>query len=351
MENSSTTTEIIFTSRLEEELGRLIAGYPDNRIFVATESNVKRLWLHDHPFLQSYPGVVIPAGEEHKQLTSVTAIWNFLTDSGADRKSLLVNIGGGMLTDLAGFAASTFKRGIAFINIPTTLLSQVDASVGGKTGFNLRGLKNEIGTFTEPRAVLIDPRFLGTLDRENFLSGYAEMIKHGLIAHPGHLQDLEAYDTEKVDPGRLLPIIRQSVEIKNNFVVRDPRENGIRKALNFGHTTGHAIESLVMEQGKPLLHGFAVAWGMIAELFLSTRVCGFPETETHRISQWISHLFGKFPLSPGHFEQLITLMGHDKKNEAGGINFTLISAPGLIEIDKYCGREEILDALAYLYTF
>ncbi len=277
-------------------------------------------------------------------------IWTFLSQQGADRKSLLVNIGGGMLTDLAGFAASTFKRGIPFVNIPTTLLSQVDASVGGKTGFNFNGLKNEIGTFREPLAVLLHTDFLKTLDRANLLSGFAEMVKHGLIFDPVHLAELAHFDPDHLNYAEFQEIIRHSVEVKKHFVINDPLEKNIRKALNFGHTIGHAIESLAMESGQPVLHGYAVAWGMAAELFLSSELCGFPQEETHRLSQWIKNLYGRAPLNSGHVARLLEFMGHDKKNEAGQINFTLLSAPGYFEINRHGSTKQITASLNYLCT-
>lgn len=364
MEYSKETTEIIFTPSAEESLASLLQGFQADQVLLATEQTVERLWLHAHPYFGRFPMVVLPAGEEQKKLSSVAQVWEFLSRSGASRRSILINVGGGMLTDLVGFAASTFKRGIGFINIPTTLLSQVDASVGGKTGFNFLGLKNEIGTFTEPLAVIIDTHFLSTLDRGNFLSGFAEMIKHGLIADPGHLQELMDYQPDATisqrwqlpapdgeeERERLSSIIRRSVAIKKHFVDQDPREKGIRKALNFGHTTGHAIESLALEAGEPLLHGYAVAWGMIAELHLSVSHCGFPRDEAVRMTRWIRHLYGEFPSLPGRFKDLHDLMSHDKKNEAGRINFTLLSSPGKILIDQYCSEEEILAALKILYN-
>ncbi|HZH72537.1 MAG TPA: 3-dehydroquinate synthase family protein, partial [Mariniphaga sp.] len=245
------------------------------------------------------------------------------------------------------FAASTFKRGIDFINIPTTLLSQVDASVGGKTGFNFNGLKNEIGTFREPVAVIINPEYLKTLDEENFLSGFAEMIKHGLIHSPSHLQELKDFQFEAINYSSLEEIIRHSVEVKQYFVENDPTEKNIRKALNFGHTAGHAFESLAMEQKRPVLHGFAVAWGMITELYLSTMNCGFPLSSCHEISKWLHELYGRFELNSIDFDRLYELMLHDKKNEAGNINFTLLPEIGRIEINKNCGRQEIYEALDY----
>ncbi len=350
MDNSTYRTEIIFTPSPEEELDRIIAGNAGNKLFLATETTVEKLWLRNNVFFGKFSTVVIPAGEENKKLSSVETIWRFLSQHGADRKSLLINIGGGMLTDLAGFAASTFKRGIDFINVPTTLLSQVDASVGGKTGFNFNGLKNEIGTFREPLAVIIHTGFLKTLDQANLRSGFAEMVKHGLIFDPVHLARLEHFNLDDPDYRVLQEMIRQSVGIKKHFVVNDPLEKNIRKALNFGHTVGHAIESMAMESGHPVLHGFAVAWGMTAELFLSAEVCRFPQEETYRISQWIRKTYGKAPLNPGDSARLYELMGHDKKNEAGKIRFTLLTAPGHYEINQSCRREQVLAALDHLFT-
>jgi 3-dehydroquinate synthase len=340
-------SDIIFPDKLYDDLEPWVAGYHRGKIFLATESNVNRLWLDQDKFFRNFPKVVVPAGEDNKKLSSVEAIWEFLSHSGADRKSLMINIGGGMLTDLAGFAASTFKRGFDFINIPTTLLSQVDASVGGKTGFNFNGLKNEIGTFQEPKAVFIYTPFLQTLDSSNFLSGYAEMIKHGLIHAPEHLQELMVFQVDPVDYVSLREMILHSVEIKKHFVTNDPFEKNIRKALNFGHTIGHAIESLAMLQKRPVLHGFAVAWGMTAELFLSAEICGFPMMEVDRISQWIRQLFGTISLESADFEELWNIMQHDKKNEGNLINFTLLSAIGKFEINQNCSKDLVMESLQY----
>ena len=291
--------------------------------------------------------VVIPPGENNKKIESVVKIWEFLSQKGADRKSLLINIGGGMLTDLAGFAAATFKRGIDFLNVPTTLLSQVDASVGGKTGINFNGLKNEIGTFKEPVAVIINTNFLKTIDHENFISGFAEMIKHGLIDNTDHLAKLKKFDIENIDYDLLQEIIRQSVNVKEFFVANDLTEKNIRKTLNFGHTFGHAFESLSMEQNRPILHGFAVAYGMIAELFLSVEVCDFPKTDFEELSKWLLKIYGKFKISDSDFGRLFELMTHDKKNESERINFTLLPEIGKMKIDQTCEKELIFKALTY----
>ena len=348
MGSFTNNSQVLFSDDLFRDLSPVISGYAERKVFLATETNVNRVWLENTGFLPEFPKVIVPAGEENKKLASVELIWRFLSNSSADRRSLLINIGGGMLTDLAGFAASTFKRGIDFINIPTTLLSQVDASVGGKTGFNFNGLKNEIGTFREPQTVLIHTPFLRTLDVYNFISGYAEMIKHGLIYSPDHLEELMSFDTANIDYGILKEMIRHSVEIKEYFVLNDPTEKNIRKALNFGHTAGHAIESLAMEQNRPVLHGYAVAWGMVAELFLSEENCGIPSSDVSRISGFIKNLYGSFPLQEDDFQKIWELMLHDKKNEGDRINFTLLSGIGKYEINRICRKEQVMESLKFL---
>lgn len=350
MGNSKIYSKIIFSRSLEDELIPWMNKYPKGKIFLATETTVDQLWISklDSFFSrQGIPKVVIPSGENNKKIESVEKIWEFLSKNGGDRTSLLINVGGGMLTDLAGFAATTFKRGIDFLNVPTTLLSQVDASVGGKTGINFNGLKNEIGTFKEPVAVIINTDFLKTINRENFISGFAEMIKHGLIHSPEHLEELKTFDFENIDYDLLQEIIRHSVNVKEYFVSNDLTEQNIRKALNFGHTIGHAFESFAMEQNRPVLHGFAVAYGMIAELFLSVEKCGFPKNDFEKLNEWLLSIYGKFEISENDFERLFERMTHDKKNESGRINFTLLPGIGQIEINQNCEKELIFEALKY----
>lgn len=350
MVNSNIASKIIYSRLLEEELQVWIDKYPKGKVFLATEETVDSIWLADLTLFLDRNGikkVVIPPGENNKKIESVSKIWAFLSENGGDRKSLLINIGGGMLTDLAGFAATTFKRGIDFLNVPTTLLSQVDASVGGKTGINFGGLKNEIGTFKEPVAVLINTDFLKTIDDENFISGYAEMIKHGLIYSPAHLEELKDFDLFRIDYDKLQEIIRHSVNVKEYFVTNDLTEKNIRKALNFGHTIGHAFESLAMEQNKRMLHGFAVAYGMATELYLSVKTCGFPEKDFYEMMGWINNLYGKPEFSKNDYDRIFELMTHDKKNEAGKINFTLLSQPGKIEINRNCAKDLIYEALDF----
>jgi 3-dehydroquinate synthase len=350
MDNSKIYSKIIYSNTPNEDLTEWIKGYESGKIFIATEENVDRLWISRFSNVMNafaIPKVVIPAGEPSKMLDSAIKVWEFLSQNGADRKSLLINIGGGMLTDLAGFAASTFKRGIDFLNIPTTLLSQVDASVGGKTGINFNGLKNEIGTFKDPVAVIIDTEFLNTLDHPNFLSGFAEMIKHGMIKNPDHLEELKSFDLNNISYKNLQSIIQNSVNVKEYFVINDPTEKNIRKALNFGHTAGHAFESLALDQNRPVLHGFAIAWGMIVELFLSVKNCGFDEKYCLELTKWLFNIYGKFEMTGNDFQQLIRLMTHDKKNESGRINFTLLSGPGRVRINQNCNEELIMNALQY----
>ena len=350
MGNSTICSKIIYSRFPEQELKNWVEKYTPGKVFLATEDTVNEIWLSKFDDFFTSNGikkVVIQSGENNKKIESVAKIWAFLSENGGDRKSLLINIGGGMLTDLSGFAATTFKRGIDFINVPTTLLSQVDASVGGKTGINFGGYKNEIGTFKEPVAVIINTDFLKTIDKENFISGFAEMIKHGLIFNPEHLEELRKFNLENIDYEHLQKVIRDSVNVKEYFVANDPTEKNIRKALNFGHTIGHAFESYAMQQNKPIHHGFAVAYGMIAELFLSVKKCSFPLTDFEELTNWLLKLYGKFEISENDFAALLELMTHDKKNEEGRINFTLLSETGKIEINQNCEKAFIIEALNY----
>jgi len=344
---------IIFSQQITKELEKIIDSFPKGKTFLLTEETPEKLCL---PLIQPLIDkkgilkVVIPGGENNKSTESVTKVWEFLSKNGADRKSLLINVGGGLLTDLGGFAASTFKRGISFVNVPTTLLSQVDASVGGKTGINFNGLKNEIGVFNNPCKVIIDTDFLKTLDDKNFLSGFAEMIKHGLIKSPEHLKKLLDYDLNKKDLTELQKIIKESVDIKEWFVKKDPTEKNIRKALNFGHTAGHAFESYALHNGRPILHGYAVIYGIIAELYLSYKKTRLDKKILDDITGWIIKEYGKFEISENDEEPLFNLMTHDKKNENNLINFTLITKPGEVKINNVCSKQEIMESLNYYRT-
>ena len=350
MLTSNSQSTIIYSREIVQQSEQIISNFEGRKIFFLTEENTEKLCLpHLKPLIEKYriSGAVIKPGENAKSISSVEQVWQFLSQSGADRKSLLINIGGGMLIDLGGFAASTFKRGISFVNIPTTLLAQVDASIGGKTGINFNGLKNEIGVFNEPFAVLINTDFLKTLDNENFLSGYAEMLKHGLIKDGDHWNELMNFDLEHVNYYHLQEIISHSVDIKKWHVENDPTEKNIRKALNFGHTFGHAFESYALHKGTPILHGYAIAYGMMAELYLSHKVSGFPFEKMQKINQWLINTYRKFSVKSEDFDILYNLMTHDKKNENSKINFTLLSGIGQVEINKNCSLELLFEALEY----
>jgi 3-dehydroquinate synthase len=278
--------------------------------------------------------IEIEPGEANKTIKTCIEVWHVLTDLGAERKSLLINLGGGVVTDLGGFAASTFKRGIDFINVPTTLLAMVDAAIGGKTGVDLGSIKNQVGVINNPEAVLVDTTFLETLPAEEMRSGLAEMLKHGLITDKGYwnnFTDLNGLTTD--DIGRL---IHRSVEIKTEIVLQDPNENGIRKILNFGHTMGHAIESYFLENENKttLLHGEAVAIGMILEAHFSLEKKYITTGEYIEIKSVISSIFEKVSFTPEDIDAIIKLLVHDKKNEFGAVNFVLLQGLGRAVINQ-----------------
>ncbi|MFT3737700.1 MAG: 3-dehydroquinate synthase [Breznakibacter sp.] len=343
-------SDVYIAENLRADLSELLKGYHKEKIFVLTDKNA---YKNCFPKINQVDGIsedrtiVIEPGDDHKHIFTTVEIWKKLSHMGADRKSLLINLGGGMPTDMGGFAASTFKRGMRFINIPTTLLSQVDASVGGKTGINFEGFKNEIGVFNQAHAVLVDTSFLDTLDKPNILSGFAEMIKHTLIYSAEAWTELKQFNLKQINLHDLKPLVADSIRIKEYFVDADPTEKGIRKALNFGHTLGHAIESFALKSGKPLLHGYAVAYGMVAELYLSHVKLGFPLEEAQRIGKTIMGIYGSYPIDAVHNRTLYQLTQHDKKNDGDRINFTLLEAPGKVKIDINCSQSEIESALNF----
>ena len=344
---------IIISKDFKKELTAAINECEHDRIFVLTDTNTAKYCL---PVLNSSQCltvncelITIGASDLEKTLDSVSHVWQKLQSGGATRHSLLINLGGGMVTDLGGFAASTFKRGINFINIPTTLLAMVDASVGGKTGINFGGLKNEIGVFRDANCVIINTQFLKTLDTENIRSGYAEMLKHGLINREGRrmMDELLAYDIANPDLDVLARMIGESVEVKEKIVMEDPLEHGIRKALNVGHTIGHAFESWAMAHNKPVFHGYAVAYGIIPELYLACTKTDFPQDVMRRIVYYIKEVYGTLPITCDDYPELLELMTHDKKNTAGTINFTLLGGIGDIRINQTATKEEIQEALDF----
>ncbi|MBR5728937.1 MAG: 3-dehydroquinate synthase [Prevotella sp.] len=343
---------IIISRNINEELATAISECEHDKLFVLTDENTERFcWplIKDFFCLRKANLIVIKSGDTHKNLESVSHVWSELQRMGATRHSCLINLGGGMVTDLGGFAASAFKRGIDFINIPTTLLSMVDASVGGKTGINFGGLKNEIGVFKESKFVILATQFLKTLDHENILSGYAEMLKHGLISDEKTWAQLLTFIENDLSShlSSLSKLLADSVKVKERIVEEDPLEKGIRKALNVGHTVGHAFESYAMNTGRPILHGYAVAYGIIAELYLSVVKCGFPQDKFRQTVNTIRRYYGQLQVTCDDYPALLELMTHDKKNTSGQINFTLLGNIGDIRINQTATEEEIKEALDF----
>jgi 3-dehydroquinate synthase len=343
--------QIIRSNHINNDLSDLLYQLEYRDLFVLTDKNTAQFCL---PKLETIPQIreakkiQILAGDENKTLQSMASVWKFLSQNGANRQSLLINLGGGMLTDLGGLAAATFKRGIRFINVPTTLLGAVDAAVGGKTGINFNGLKNEIGVFCPAEAVLIDARFFKTLDMTNLLSGYAEMLKHALLHSEKSLNGLLVFNFEMIDYEKLNDLLFESVLVKERIVEQDPIERGIRKALNLGHTFGHAFESLSLERNQPVPHGYAVAWGLVCELYLSYLKLGFDRNILSKITRFVRENYGGFAFDCNHYEHLFQLMQHDKKNDSSDINFTLLKAISKIEINQTADKQEIEAAWDYL---
>jgi 3-dehydroquinate synthase len=342
--------QIIRCTDIINDLTSFLRSLNYDELFLLTDENTQK---HCLPFIQKIPeiqsakAISIPAGDENKTLDTLSQIWKFLSANGANRKSALINLGGGMLTDLGGFAAATFKRGIRFINVPTTLLGAVDAAVGGKTGINFNGLKNEIGAFAPAIAVFIDSSFFKTLDRPNLLSGYAEMLKHALLDSPAALDKILHFDLYDIDYQQLNELLFESVLVKERIVKEDPTEQGIRKALNLGHTFGHAFESLSYEIKRPISHGYAVAWGLVCELYLSFMKRNFDPKELMRITRFVKKNYGVFAFDCNQYQHLYELMQHDKKNESGRILFTLLQSVGSIEINQTASQQEIDEVLDF----
>ena len=341
------------------QLYACLSTVPQGQVFVLTDTHTKELCL---PLFAesigeiSYHLLVLEAGEKSKNLSSVQLVWDFLMEPHATREAVLVNLGGGMITDLGGFAAATYMRGIRFVNIPTTLLAMVDASSGGKTGFDYQGVKNLIGTFTLPLATLIYPDLLRTLPTNELLSGFAEMLKHALIASKEEwvklLQLIEAELPQEqfVEALGKLGALQASIKIKEKIVAQDPCEAGLRKILNFGHTIGHAIESAALEKNAQP-HGYCVLWGMVAEVYLSVVKLDCPREVLQQLTQVMLQYYGRPQCDCKQREQLIQRMYQDKKNSANRTpNFTLLRAVGEPVINQYVSEEDINEALEYLFS-
>jgi len=339
-------------------LRALVAKGNYTKIAVLVDNNTYR---HCFPyFLQSIDfevvAIEIPAGELHKGLDTCRFIWSEMMRLGLDRRSLLINLGGGVVGDMGGFCAATYLRGIDFVQVPTTLLSQVDASVGGKLAIDFNRVKNSIGVFQNPVAVLVDPTFLKTLPLSEIRSGFAEVFKHALIADAAQWRELQQItDLLAVDWAKYLA---PSLSIKKRIVEEDPTEKGIRKALNFGHTIGHAVESVslgINDQSpitnhQSLLHGEAVALGIICESWLSHKILGLSTAELNEIVAFVQRFYPHWPLTEEDFPAVFDIMKKDKKNVGGRINFTLLPALGEARIDQFCEVGVIEEALRF-YRF
>lgn len=343
--------QVVFGNSGYNTLNNILKEKKHSILFILVDSNTHEYCLSH--FLQNLETdqtieiIEIDPGEEYKNLETCTGVWNVLSELNADRKSLLINLGGGVVTDLGGFVACCFKRGIDFINIPTTLLAMVDASVGGKTGVDLGSLKNQIGVISNPDLVLVDPYFLGTLPMEELRSGYAEMLKHGLIHSQSYWDAVKDADFSKFED--LGELIRQSVEIKNEVVLKDPYEKDLRKSLNYGHTLGHAIESLFIEDSSKnrLLHGEAIAVGMILANYLSREITGFDNTLCDEVSKAILDFYQPVSFTEQDIEDIIKLLKYDKKNSHGTVYFVLLSKIGSPVLNQEVSNELIFNAFDY----
>ncbi|WKK64735.1 3-dehydroquinate synthase [Lutimonas zeaxanthinifaciens] len=340
-----------FQDEAYRSLGNYLNENSHSKVFILVDTNTEKYclpgFLESAQFNLNYEVIQIKAGEEFKHIETCNYLWNTLSEKGADRKSLMINLGGGVITDMGGFVASTFKRGIKFINIPTTLLSMVDASVGGKTGVDLGVLKNQIGLFSNPEMVLVDMNFLKTVTDREMRSGLAEIIKYGFTF------DKQLWDTiqqfTKIDLEKINDLVYRSVEIKNDVVLKDLLENDLRKSLNFGHTIGHAIESyfLESEDKQNLTHGEAIAAGMVIELYYSSKVFNFPFSLTESLRSFVLDFYGPVNLKKEDFSAIMDLMKFDKKNVSGKVNFVLLDTIENCKLDIQLSPELIEEGLLY----
>ncbi len=337
---------VIFSTSIASDLEKVLSGISFSQLFVLTDQNTEQ---HCLPKLKSiFPSdtvfKTVSAGEKNKNLSTCSDIWSSMTKAALDRKALFINIGGGVIGDMGGFCASIYKRGIRFINIPTTLLSQVDASVGGKLGVDFEGLKNHLGTFNEPETVMISTKFLATLPHEELRSGYAEIIKHGLIQDKSYFENLSLENWENQN---WMELIQHSVGIKKQVVTSDPKEAGLRKVLNYGHTIGHAFESHFLDGPNHLLHGEAIAIGMICEGYLSHKKFNLSADELNIINKTFLSIYGKFSFSESDFGPILDLCLQDKKNEGSVLMFSLLKKIGDCSYNIPVSRDEIKEAILY----
>lgn len=347
----STNYSILFNEDAYQQLNKYLSQKQVTTIFVLVDENTYKYcypkFISNLSNFKEIKIIKIKAGEIHKNISTCVDVWNKLTDLEADRKSILINLGGGMVNDLGGFVASTYKRGIKFINIPTTLLSMVDASVGSKTGVDLGNLKNLIGLFSNPEMVLIDSSYLKTLSKREMHSGIAEILKYGLTFDSELLNDIK--NDKWKDISDLNNIIYRSIAIKNNVVLQDPKEENLRKVLNYGHTVGHAIESYFLEHNslENLTHGEAIAIGMVVETYLSYKLYNFPLKELTNLKTFIHKTFGQTVIDSSHYPSILNLMKHDKKNINGSVRYILLKDISDFIINATAPLELVIEGLDY----
>ncbi len=342
--------QLIFTNDVAKRLDQHIDQAATHGVFIISDVNTDCLVVPrlrgESRYLAAAPSIVVEAGDYNKNLESLTSIWEQMGHLGVTRHSLIINVGGGVVTDIGGFAAATFKRGVPFVNIPTTLLGAVDAAVGGKTGINFNGYKNEVGAFAPAEAVILSTKYFSTLPECEMLSGYAEMLKHGLLSGRRAYDELLAYNVTDGDDAALLAMLEESVKVKADIVEQDPTERGLRKALNLGHTVAHAFEALALTRACPVPHGYAVAWGLVVELVLSHLLLGFSSADLHRFAAYVLNHYGAFHITCSDYPELLRLMRHDKKNiNPDTVNFTLLRQVGVPALNTTATDAQIKTAL------
>lgn len=341
----SVMKNVYIGSITEDHFAALIEEYDPAQILAIVDDNTAEYLEELHLITDiNIDAIQIPPGEEHKNIQTVAAIWKDLTDNQFRRDGLIINLGGGVITDMGGFAAATFKRGVDFINIPTTLLAMVDAAIGGKTGIDFFDFKNQVGVIKDAKAVFCDVAFLLSLPKEELMSGFAEVLKHGLIADSKYFDYCTYTDFDKL---KWEKVVEGSVKIKGDIVAQDPNEKGVRKLLNFGHTIGHAIESLRLEQGSPILHGFGVIAGMIIETRISHQHGLINDHYFEKIVSALDKLYGRITISRNEIPALLEKMRNDKKNNNDQINFTLLEGIGKGIFNQSATEEEITSAIEW----
>ncbi len=315
----------------------------DKYLYSLLDTTVKSCFVGDNLML-------VEAKEESKSISKAMEIWQWLIDKNANRQSLIVNIGGGIISDLGGFVASTFMRGCCFVNVPTTLLAMVDASIGGKTGVNFGGLKNEVGTFADPKEVIIDVSFLELLPQSVLYDGYAEMLKYGFIAEENLLDKTYQLNLQNINHKAIVSLIKSDIKVKKHLARIDKYDLNERRALNFGHTFGHAFEAFAAKHKQTITHGTAVAWGMIGELYLSLKMLGLPKNELVRLHTFVKYNYKSLSIGCSDFDEIVGFMQHDKKNASPqGINFTLLESIGQFHCNQKASKTDVYEALDYLF--